>query len=588
MTMTKTVNVVGNSQAPVATRNTDKKAPSTRRTSLYRLRSAGPVADEDLHSLVLPKYLERKGFTVRQVDHDGMGGLLITGTVAPGSAAWCGPLGVLTGLHIQEENSTAFGLLLVRTDVAIYAIAYGGGHLMIDPSRIDPGFGIEFAVRCLDASRITKISRQVMDARGRNDENSVMGGDHIRGFGIERYGEIVSKISGWINGVDLTFTKDRKRKAQITGSDRSIKLQLGTTVAGLLQDLKAIEDVCATPSPLPELDFIAQVRPLNPKSAQAQQLDERLDAMLGAESPDRLALTVPSECRDEFELVESFRVTLGGASNIYDELDVDHLIAPVKDLADGARLRRLREGRIQMFADSDATEPLSTSIRADQWLTAEVPDGVVYYFYWLGRWYEIGAEYLATVESRAAEILARPTSVTLPPWTEGVEPDGTERDEEWYNKQIAKQDGYVLLDRKTVRTSFFRGGGLEIADALGPASQLVCVKKADSTAPLNHLFAQGRVAIETLRFDSKVREKFVARLHELVPGHEIDTSFRTPVLVFGILLKDGVPVTANSLFAFAKISLVHTDTMVEGMGARLEIVSISRTQPSGSASPGGH
>jgi hypothetical protein len=47
--------------------------------------------------------------------------------------------------------------------------------------------------------------------------------------------------------------------------------------------------------------------------------------------------------------------------------------------------------------------------------------------------------------------------------------------------------------------------------------------------------------------------------------------------VFGILLKNGVRVTANSLFAFAKISLVHTDTMVEGMGARLEIVSISRT-----------
>ena len=178
--------------------------------------------------------------------------------------------------RIQEENSTAFGLLLVRTDMAIYTIAYGGGHLMIDPSRIDPGFGIEFAVRCLDASRITKISRQVMDARGRNDDNSVMGGDHIRGFGIERYGEIVSKISGWINGVDLTFTKDRKRKAQITGSDRSIKLQLGTTVAGLLQDLKAIEDVCATPSPVPELDFIAQVRPLDPKSGKARQLDERL------------------------------------------------------------------------------------------------------------------------------------------------------------------------------------------------------------------------------------------------------------------------------------------------------------------------
>ena len=60
----------------------------------------------------------------------------------------------------------------------------------------------------------------------------------------------------------------------------------------------------------------------------------------------------------------------------------------------------------------------------------------------------------------------------------------------------------MLLDKNTVRTRRLRGGGLEIADALGPSGQFVCVKKADSTAPLNHLFAQGRVAIETLRYDS--------------------------------------------------------------------------------------
>lgn len=36
---------------------------------------------------------------------------------------------------------------------------------------------------------------------------------------------------------------------------------------------------------------------------------------------------------------------------------------------------------------------------------------------------------------------------------------------------------------------------------------------------LNHLFAQGRVAIETLRYDLDAREKFLAKLDELAPGH---------------------------------------------------------------------
>ena len=551
------------------------RTPSTtRKTSLYRLRISGPAAEEDLTSFVLARYLDRDGFRSRPVDQDGIRGLLVTGTVAPGTADWCDPLSALTGHEVAEENRTAFGLLLARTESAVYGLAYGMGYLMINPARIDPGFGIEFAVRCLDENRITKVRRQLMDARGRTDENAVTSGEHIRGFGIEQFGEIVSKISGQITGIPLTFTKDRKRAAHITGSDRSIKLHLASTTRELIEDLQSIEEVCKRPDPLPGLGFIAQVRPVNPKSDLALRLDVQLDAVIDGPDLSRIALAVPSECRDRFEFTECFKVTLARSSEIYDELDAGQLVTAVRHKPDGERLQALRAGRIEMFADTEGADRLSRKVPADHWLTAEVSEGGVHYFYWQGQWYEIGAEYLATVESRIAELLARPASVTLPPWTKSD--GGKKHDEDWYNKEIAKQDGYVLLDKNTVRTRRLRGGGLEIADALGPSGQFVCVKKADSTAPLNHLFAQGRVAIETLRYDHEAREKFLVKLQELAPGHPLDTSFSTPVLVFGIMLKDGIPVTVSSLFAFAKISLLHTATMVEGMGARLEIVSISR------------
>jgi len=557
------------------------KASATRKTSLYRLRLSGPLAEEDLRSYVVDRYLDRDGFATRSVDQDGIRGLLVTGTVAPGRADWCGLLEILTGQDVTEENRTAFGLLLVRTEAAIYGLTYGMGYLMIDPARIDPGFGIEFAIRCLDEDRITKVRRQLMDARGRTDENSVTSGEHIRGFGIEQFGEIVSQISGKIANVPLTFTKDRKRAAHITGSDRSVKLQLAGTSAGLLHDLKCIEEACARTSPLPELAFIAQVRPIDPKSDRAQCLDQHLDAALSSDDANRIALAVPGDCRERYEFAESFKVTLAGTSEVYDELDIGHLVDTVKSEPQGARLPSLRAGRIQMFEDEAGAEPLSRKVPADHWLTAEVSEEAVHYFYWQGQWYEIGAEYLATVESRIAELLSRPATVSLPPWTKSGTTE-EEHDEGWYNKEIAKQDGYVLLDRDAVHTRRLRGGGLEIADAIGPSGQFICVKKAEtSTAPLNHLFAQGRVAIETLRYDREAREKFLAKLEQLAPGHPVDGSFRTPILVFGILLKDGIPITVDSLFAFAKISLLHTATMLEGMGARLEIVSISRTRVSG-------
>jgi len=184
------------------------------------------------------------------------------------------------------------------------------------------------------------------------------------------------------------------------------------------------------------------------------------------------------------------------------------------------------------------------------------------------------------IESRIAELLDRPSSVAMPPW-----PKGHGHDEGWCNRQVAAQTGYLLLDQDTVRTGRLRGGGLEMADALGPDGQFICVKKADKTAPLNHLFAQGRVAIETLRFDAEAREKFLAKLP---PDHPVDPSFRSPTVVYGVMLKDGAPLTPTSLFAFAKVSLLHAATALQGMGARLEIVSISRTSSTeAAASPDG-
>ncbi|MFI6498905.1 DUF6119 family protein [Nonomuraea typhae] len=474
---------------------------------------------------------------------------------------------------------------MVRTEQAIYGLTYGMGHLMIDPARIDPGFGIELAIRCLDADRITKVRRQVMDARGRTDENSATGGENIRGFGIEQFGEIVSQISGQIENVSLTFTKDRTRPAHITGNDRSVKLPLGSTPASLLHDLQRIEEVCAQPSPLPEFEFIAQVRPLLPKSEQAQRLDERLDAMLGGDEPALLALAVPSLCRDRYDFAESFKMTLGGRSQHHTELGIDQLVEAVQNRQPGSRLRALRDGRIQMFADTDGHELISSKVPADHWLTAEVSEGSFHYFYWQRRWYKIGAEYLAVIEQRITEFLARPTKVTMPPWPKGSNPK--DNDEDWYNKQVAAQQGYVLLDKNTVHTARLRGGGLEICDALGPAGQFICVKKAEATAELNHLFAQGRVAMETLRFDTEAQEKFLTKVDELAPGHPLDRTFRSLTLVYGILLKDGALLTPDSLFAFAKVSLLHAVTALEGMGVRVEIVSISRTSATGMVTPAG-
>lgn len=74
-----------------------------------------------------------------------------------------------------------------------------------------------------------------------------------------------------------------------------------------------------------------------------------------------------------------------------------------------------------------------------------------------------------------------------------------------YNREAGKH-GYVCLDRAFIKTDL-HPCGFESCDLFGPSNELVHVKRAKSTAPLNHLFAQGRVSADALRWDSTARSK---------------------------------------------------------------------------------
>jgi len=548
-----------------------KQTPTTRKTSLYRLRMP-EGAHPDLRSLVVDHYLEREDYTAQEFDHAGLRGLLVAGTVSRGRASWCAAVESLTGIPVAVENRTSSGLLLVRAEKAVYALTYGLGHHMIDPFHLDSGFGLEFAVRCLDEDGITLVRRHLMDARGRTDENLVTHGDNIHRFGIEGAGAIVSKITGVVSDVPLSHVRDGGRSVRVVSGDSSIKLPLACDPEKFSADLRAVEDVCARPQPLPGFDSIARVRVLKKGNETVERLDEKLDELLADPSAARLALSAPSECLDHFGATESFKVTGCDRSVQVQDLELDTLLTFVSGAPSGSRLSGLKKVRVQMFGDAECQEKLSGRIAGHRWLTADVPMGSGRYFYWQGKWYEIGEEYLASVEAELRQLLARPASVTLPPW-----PEGEKNDEDWYNKEAAKQPGYTLLDKKTVHTEKFRGGGLEICDLLGPQGQLIHVKRADrSTAALNHLFAQGRAAAEALRLDRQVREKFQERLRETGAEQTVQDIVENLTVVYAILLKKGAPITVDSLFAFAQVSLLQTARDLQAMGARVEVLAIRR------------
>ncbi|MFD3452878.1 DUF6119 family protein [Streptomyces sp. NPDC058691] len=558
-----------------------KRNPATRKSTLHRLKAPDGQAVQ-LRDFVRSDYLKRPGYQARDFSREGIEGLLVTGGVPRARADWCTAVQDITGLEVNERSHSAAGLVLMRTGQGTYALSYGVGFHMLDPYFRDDDFGLEFATRSLDEDGVIKVRNQIMDGRGRVDEYSVARGERIDGFGLDRFGAIVRRIGGTVSGIELTSLRSgTAQRVKVECAESTIKLPLATSLEEFLSDLRAIEEVCAREEPLPELGFVARLRALDPRGRKATDAQAVLEKLLGDQGSPRLALGIPELCQEGFGSAQSFRLTRGNRTVNLADLDLPTLLDFVRDKAEGTRLKALGEVRVMMYSDDDQQTPASASTNGREWLIADVPVATDRCFYGQGKWYEVGAGFLETLEEELRQLFAKEPTVVLPPWPEG-ERDGKGRDkhdEGWYNEHVADRTGYILFDKKNIVTDKFNGGGLEICDLLGPQNQLICVKKATSsqgTAPLNHLFAQGVTAVETLRSDDRIRSQFLARVAEHTPGHRMLEDFGTLRVVFGILLKGGQNITVDSLFAFAQVSLLQSVRRLRAMNAEVEIVPIRR------------
>ncbi|MET8525614.1 DUF6119 family protein [Micromonospora sp. NPDC005172] len=546
-------------------RSRASRSPSTYRTTLYRLADVSPD-DRGLRSCLNHEYLRQKGFSARATEVAGAPALLVHGQVPQGPADWCPVVTALTGDSVDVSYSSAGCLLLVAVADEVYALTYGTlGRFMFNSDRIDPAFGIAFAIRAIEPERVRRVTRRVLASTGRVDRNLVPGGQPIRRYHIEGWGEIVGQLCGTLTNERLT--RGSNRPVSIAGAD-SLRIAVSTEPSALLGDLREISRVCAGEAPSPELDFITQVRPMRP-GARTTTLDERLDEMLGLDEAVGLGIALPIAQVEDEASASSYVVKVPYRRQCHPELDLDAILRDVRGRASGRRLEALKLGTIGLCADPAGREPLSPPVGAHKWITAEISLGAARMIYHEGGWYEIGEKHLDLLRAEIDGILSQPTSIVLPPWGGGL-------DEDAYNRSVAGSGGgYVLLDKHFLRTrQHNRGHGIEACDLLGPDNELIHVKRADRSAPLSHLFMQGEVAVDALLHERDARERLVAMVRDQQPAHRIDVSFTPRKVVYAIAPGHGKRLTADTLFTFSQVALYRTVRRLRGESIDVEVVTI--------------
>jgi uncharacterized protein (TIGR04141 family) len=542
-------------------------AAPTRPVTLHRLLE-GSTIDNAL-DYVDDQAVESVKANLDFVDLPDARGLFVHADEPARPAEWCAQARITTGVDVRYTTRNAGGLLILQLDGDMYAIGYGKGHLWLKDDVKDPRFGLNYAIRSVDADQILDLVRRLPGARGRTDSTLVPGGTTIWSLGIERHAEVVRRIGGLVENSSLTFARSRGRSVKVDGA-AGLHLRLGVQPADLVSDLREIAAVCRRQAPHPDLAFVENIQPVASKTLIAE-LNDQLEVLLGEATPsaDQLTVAVPDSVLPQLPDAHAFAVHIGSVTTTaLTHLRREDLLRRTRLQPAGRRVDKMRAGKVTLLADDDGQRILGGA-SALKWIEATGSVGPRRFFLMEGQWYELGATYLDDVRDYVGRLLTRgaPT-LDLPAWLPGM----VEKD---YNLHVAdvRPGQYVCLDRRGVTTRLHRTHGVEICDLLGPNNELIHVKHASGSAPLSHLFAQGQVAAETLNVSPEARRAFSDLVRAEGRGRTVPEDFTPKKIVYAILLKQGENLTVDTLFPFSQVTLRRAAVSLEP-ATEVEVIPI--------------
>jgi uncharacterized protein (TIGR04141 family) len=523
------------------------------------------------YGLPLKDYVKQSdGLTVEydgQITISGVKSHLIAGVRAIDAPAWGKHVHRISGRDMDLSSTTPFAIILVPVGDWVMAVAFGSGRYLLDGLWMDEGFGLLFAIRRLDPTKLRTVSSNLLDISARSSQISFPSGSTVPGFRLEPAGELVTGIAGKANMDGLTYHEATDGKQYQIRAGNSLSIQIGNSPDTFLADLEAICRIVEESDENSPLRFIAQVRPLNENDPLIPRLEGRLAVALGGD--DRfgpLGLCWPTAAARAMDEANSYRTNdVGGFGPI--ELDADLDIAAITERFDlipvPARVSELKVCRLIPCADAYGEELLTRPISMDRWIAFETTIDEHTYCLHQGRWYELGRAAVERVREQVAELVANKSDLEFPLWT----PTGKQEDEHLYCEQVARQEGYLCLDKSFARTPMHPR--FELADVIGPRDEVVHIKWLARATAASHLFTQARVSTWSQRMEPEALVQLDAKVHLLDNSRRVTERPRVVVLAIG-----GRRWDVKQLFTLSMVDLLRLNEDLHHHGIELQFADI--------------
>ncbi|MEV8440798.1 TIGR04141 family sporadically distributed protein [Actinosynnema sp. NPDC051121] len=521
--------------------------------------------------LPLKNYVKRaEGVTIQYdgpITVNGVQAHLIAGVRAVDAPVWGKHVNQITGVELALSGTTPFAVILIPVGDWVMAVTFGSGRYLLDGLWMDEGFGLLFAIRRLDPTKLRTVSSSLLDISARSSQVSFPLGSTVPGFGLDPAGELVTRIAGKADMDGLTYHEATDGKQYQIRAGDSLAIQIGNSPETFLADLEAICAVTAESDQNSPLRALAQIRPLGENDPLRPKLEGRLAVALGGDDQfGPLGLCWPTPAAKAMDEANSFYTNdVGGYGPI--EVDADLDITAITErfarIPVSARVSELEISRLMPCADEHGQELLTHPISMSRWIAFETTIDNRTFCLYQGQWYELGQESVDRVREQVAELLTNKSGLTFPLWT----PTGKQDDEHRYCEQVARQDGYLCLDKSFARTPMHPK--FELADVIGPNNEIIHIKWLAKATAASHLFTQAQVSAWSQRYEAEALVQLDAKVHLLDTTRRITTRPRVVVLAIA-----GRQWDVKQLFTLSMVSLLHLNEDLHHLGITLQFADI--------------
>ncbi|WP_439373074.1 DUF6119 family protein [Bradyrhizobium sp. DASA03120] len=464
-------------------------------------------------------------------------------------------------------------LLLFQRNSHIFALTFSYAHVYLDDAKTEADFGLKVAVNAVSDEKLRSVERANIGAAIRDFAQAV-GQRDLRSFGVDDALDLIRKVSGRVEDSDFAQNVTGSR-----GLRFSKKVELVDVPDAALEALRLFKSKAYRNTGFRFIDFLS---PVLDTTLEEKLNGELLSAIRG--NSDEFEVALPDIVSEN---ITFFRFEHAGFSDFYPDLSLDLYRGSLGSRLPSLLLEDLERHTIAAYSENENRPIQSWSVHRA--LIGSLVLSDERYALNEGRWYQVGKNFKDAADRKFAELYGAPDKKLRPlkkvviSNSKGKKQKIGYQSEESYNREIAQEAGYLLLDQKLIQIDEVPGPGIEMCDLLDiEGRRFIHVKKSSrQSSILSHFFKQGGVSAQLLRKYEPFRIKLVETVKQLYGAQtaqelkvELQKRWTVEFQIADFPRADG---THNIPF-FSKLTLREESRDIEAMDFDVSVKFINLTR----------